>query len=438
MPDQEKMRKKAEICVAKAEKLMDNQRPKSAAEEFQKAAEIYFDLEEWKIAEQCFFYASKNWYQIEKYQNASNLERIAANCCVLLSDFKKARDYYDVAYKAILKSDAKNRDEIAILYAAFAFLCHFVQGQQDEALAYMKKFRSEVDTELFNSHLLIQLVKNLTNAIVNGKDEYLQAILADYPKYKFRTAEASLIKIAIVLAYISVHMKYSLNMIYEAFVNENIISIETKVQCAELKALISNPTLSYTFKSLQITDIGISIGDNASVKEKPTLPQSVNLESFTDLTLPIKFRTNFPGRGFIGPCLITVEVDRQFHVFLKSEVKNFNIVSPQAVLNIELIPQKPPVYNQTFELQAKLTNKSDGEAVGIEIEFEFPEQIKMMRGTLKKTIYALRPNESLKWELQVKGLEVGEFPIKAKILFKDPNGNVKGPDETILPLEING
>jgi hypothetical protein len=40
MADQEKLRKKAEICVAKAEKLMDNQRPKSAAEEFQKAAEI--------------------------------------------------------------------------------------------------------------------------------------------------------------------------------------------------------------------------------------------------------------------------------------------------------------------------------------------------------------------------------------------------------------
>ncbi|RLI60636.1 MAG: hypothetical protein DRO88_14070, partial [Promethearchaeia archaeon] len=73
----------------------------------------------------------------------------------------------------------------------------------------------------------------------------------------------------------------------------------------------------------------------------------------------------------------------------------------------------------------------------IEVEFEFPEDLKMMRGTFKKNIYSLSPNEQLHWQILVKAFDVGEFPIKTIVSFKDEDGNLKGPFTAEIPLTIN-
>ncbi len=232
-----KIKKKADLALAKAEKLMDNERSKSAAEEFQKAGEGYYELQEWKIAEQCFFYGSKNWNKIEKYHQTSNLERLAATCCLFLNDFKKAHDYYDISAKTMLKSDGKERDDPAILSECFGFLCLFIQGQQDEALAHVKRFKSEVAAEAFNNHMLVKLVKNLTNAIVNEKEQYIQEILTDFPKYKFRAAEGSLIKNCVILAFISVYMKFILEVTETELINDTILEMDAKINSEKLKEI---------------------------------------------------------------------------------------------------------------------------------------------------------------------------------------------------------
>jgi len=66
-----------------------------------------------------------------------------------------------------------------------------------------------------------------------------------------------------------------------------------------------------------------------------------------------------------------------------------------------------------------------GERVFINLNFEveFPEQIKVMRGTLKKQIYSLKPNENMKWEINLKPLEAGDYNIKIKTRFNDPDQN---------------
>ncbi len=196
--------------------------------------------------------------------------------------------------------------------------------------------------------------------------------------------------------------------------------------------------MAQKIKSIAITDIALSLGDNISLREKPNLPVMVDMNSLAEIALPFKLRTTFPGRGFIGPFMITLEIDKLYHLFIKSDVKNIMVVSPEAQLKVELIPLKPPVINQTFDTQVVLTNMSEGEAIEIDIEFEIPEQFRMMRGVFKKNVYALRPNETMKWEIQLKSLETGEFPIKTTLNFKDPLGNEKGPIEIINNLEING
>jgi tetratricopeptide (TPR) repeat protein len=437
MGNPEKDRKKAEIAVAKAEKLFENENFKKASDEFQKAGESFFELGEWKIAEQCFLYGSKAFLKNEKYANASALQRLAANCCLLVFDIAKARDYYDVSAKAILKSDVKNRDDMAAICVAFAFLCHFILGQQDESLNYIKRFKNEIDTDVFANNLLIKLSKNLTNAIINEKESYLEEILAEYPKYKFRAAEAELINAGILVGMCSVYLKYGLNLQSEEFLRDEMVELPTKLDYSKVKNIETNPVLAHKFDSIAIIDFGFSIGDNLSIKDKPELPLMVDLKNPGIKIIPIKCRTNFPGEGFIGPFMITLEIDGKFRTFLKSEAKKIKVVSPKAVLGLNFKPIKTPVINQTFPLEVEMFNQSEGDAVEIEVQFEFPEDLQMMRGTFVKNVYSLGSNERIKWEIQVKALDVGEIPIKTIVKFKDGNGNEKGPFTADIPININ-
>jgi hypothetical protein len=74
-------------------------------------------------------------------------------------------------------------------------------------------------------------------------------------------------------------------------------------------------------------------------------------------------------------------------------------------------------------LEILIENKSEGEALDVNIDIEFPETLKIMRGTTKKQIYSLRTNEDLKWEINLKPLEAGDYIIKIYIQFMDPNQN---------------
>jgi hypothetical protein len=46
-----------------------------------------------------------------------------------------------------------------------------------------------------------------------------------------------------------------------------------------------------------------------------------------------------------------------------------------------------------------------------------------MRGTMDKQIYSLRSNEDIKWEINLKPLEAGDYVIKIFIKFVDPDQN---------------
>ena len=97
--------------------------------------------------------------------------------------------------------------------------------------------------------------------------------------------------------------------------------------------------------------------------------------------------------------------------------------SPLHSLNISIENLRPPLIGQSFPLEILVENKSEGEALDLNLEVEFPEQIKVMRGTLKKQIYSLKSNENMKWEINLKPLEAGDYNIKIKTRFNDPDQN---------------
>ncbi|MHA1730748.1 MAG: hypothetical protein ACTSU5_02340, partial [Promethearchaeota archaeon] len=122
--------------------------------------------------------------------------------------------------------------------------------------------------------------------------------------------------------------------------------------------------------------------------------------------------------------------------FAKSPSTRFKTVSPPAKIGIDLQELAPPVIGQTFPMEITLSNRSDGEAVKIDVELEFPPELKVFRGTNKKTIYSLAPNQDISWQLSLKPKEPGVFPIRVTMTFEDSNGNTVGPQTAELPFEV--
>ena len=88
-------------------------------------------------------------------------------------------------------------------------------------------------------------------------------------------------------------------------------------------------------------------------------------------------------------------------------------------------------------MEIKISNQSESDAVNISIDFEFPEGLRLMRGTKEKKIYQVIRNGEFKWLISLKPLEPGTHIIKATVFFNDQDGNAIGPNTASLPFEIN-
>jgi hypothetical protein len=138
----------------------------------------------------------------------------------------------------------------------------------------------------------------------------------------------------------------------------------------------------------------------------------------------------------IGPIILTSNINNNLNFFYEhAELLYPTLISPPPTLEISMKNLRPPLIGQSFPLEILIENKSEGEALDLNIEIEFPENLKVMRGTLKKQIYSLRTNENMKWEINLKPLEAGDYSIKVKTMFKDPDQNQIGEIKE-FPLSI--
>ena len=444
----EKNRLKGRAALDKAENLLDKQQYKKSAQFFQKAGDIYGeDLDEWKIAEQCFYYASKNYHRLggddnRNFHRASLVERKAGNMMIAAKNFSKARDYFDIAAKSILKSEAKDQENMAIENIGWAFFCYFLQGRFEDGVAYVKRFREQLYEDEFNEHILMQIVRKLSKALLNNKEQYIDDIINAIEKKEkilenITEHEILLLKETLIVALTSLMMSYSLEAEKSTYERDEIIVLATKLDFQRLEEFLQYSFVPRQFKSLEITNFSFSVSDNIGIKEKPQVPVQLDVAEFTTKMLPLTFRSNFPGDGFIGPIELTIQIDSIYQFTLKSARHDLKVISPNAQLGVQLNPQKTPVMNQTFPLEVVVANNSEGDTMEIEVQFEFPETLKMMRGTMEKTIYSLRPNEEFKWQIMVKASDSGELPISTHVKFTDGDGNKKGPFTAVLPLMIN-
>ena len=430
------MGKDIEKQLMKAEQLDKARQYKRAAKLFNTVGINFLKLGDYERAKECFFNAAKCAINEDKYLSGLEFLRNAGNVSLIMNNFSEAYQFFTKALNYIpsLRSSS-DRDYQFILFSSLSYLCLFLEGKQEEGLNLVKKTKNFVDDIYFKENSLIKLIKDLTVATKDKNKNYIKKIETDFENYNFHQGETYLAKLALVLAKTIVTLITKSTFDKNVYTTNDIINLKLDIDTKPLLDISKNPFYNYNITELKISKINITLSDNFTSYKKPELPIKITPGHNYQLNLLIKphFQMEKP---FIGPITLSFELNEILRFFYEiPETFYPNLISPPPTLDISIKNLRPPLIGQSFPLEIFLENKSEGDALDLNIEIEFPENLKVMRGTLKKQIYSLRSNENMKWEINLKPLEAGDYSIKVKTTFKDPDQNQIGEIKD-FPLSI--
>jgi len=417
-------RTNAEKQLRKADRYYDLGQYRKAGKNYNIAGELYLKLHDFNLAGDCFYDAAKSFVNAENFPMFIDSLRYAGEAALCLNDFSEAHKFYKNATKYIPQlRDPEEKDRLNILFSALSYLCLFIKGKQEQGLTFLKQVKKEVDPVFFKDNPLIKLVKNLTIALRDKNADYLDRVEAEFEKYKFREAEGDLVKKVLVLAKTHILISTDISLDKKKYTTKELIKLTLNIDTSPLIDVSNYPFYNYKIEKIEINNIGLSISDNLTAQKKPDLP--IVLKTGQKLHTAFEIKPHFQvDNTFIGPILLTCTLDDKFVFYLKTPAIKPELISPPATIDFSLTHLKTPLINQTIPMEILVSNKSQGEALEINLEVELPDKLKMMRGTPKKQIYSLKTNEDMKWEINIKPLEAGNYNIKINYHFKDQDLNI--------------
>ena len=415
--------------VLRAEKLFKARGYKKARKLYHKAANGYLDLKDYRKAKDCFLKASECYLEMEKYAEELELLKLAGDAYLMMEEYSNANQIYKSALDTIPKLRNSNvKDFNYILFPVLSYLCSFLEIKQDSGLNFIKKFQGKVDNEYFKQNELIKLVTDITIAIRDKNVNLIEKVMESIDNFKFTQIETELLKKVLLLSQLVIGIKSDLKLDKELYTTNDVIHLELNLNAEILSEISNNPFFEYKIDQLKITKLNVKLSDNLALSKKPNLPYEIPIDQYNfplEFILKPHFQIDEP---YIGPVVITFEINENISCEYMSGIIKPKLISPPASLKVSIKNLRPPLIGQSFPLEILLENESEGEALDVKVLAKFPEELKIMRGTIEKQIYSLRSNEKMKWELNVKPEKVGDYKIEFDITFKDSDQN---------PIEIN-
>ena len=432
------MVKDIEKQIRKAEKLFKAMQFKRAAKIFDLVGDSYSTAGDFEFARDCYFDAAKCSMEEKKYVIGLDFLRKAGNASLIRNEFMEANQFFREAVKYVpnLRKNS-DRNQNFILFSCLSFLCLFVRGEKEEGLKLVKKVKNFVDDKYFKENPLIRLITNLIIVTKEKNEKYVERIKNDFKNLRIREAEVLLVKQALVIANTYTSIKINLKLDKEVYATNEIIDLSLNIDLKPVIEILKQDFYNYEIKELKINKIGITLSDNLITQRRPEVPIYIesNQRKQTNILIKPHFQME---NSFIGP--ISFDFELNGNLFFTYEIPQLlkpSLISPTPSLDISIKNLRPPLIDQSFPLEVLIENRSEGEALNLNIEIEFPEQIKIMRGTLTKQIYSLRSNENIKWELSLKPTEAGDYVIRINSKFNDPDQKlIEATKEFPFPIKL--
>ncbi len=432
------MAKDIEKQFRKAEKLFKAMQYKRAAKIYDFVGDSYLKSGDFEFARDCYFDSAKCSMKEDKYLIGLDFLRKAGNASLFNNEYLEANEFFREAIKYVpnLRSTS-DRNHNYVLFSCLSFLCLFVKGEKEEGLKLVKKIKNFVNDKYFKENSLIRLITNLTIVTKEKNEKYIKRIKNDFNNLKLRGAEILLVKQALFIGEIYTSIKIESGLDKEIYTTNEVINLSLTIDLKPLIEISKQNFYNYDINELKMNKIGITLSDNLTSQGRPKLPISIEFSHRKQTTILIKPHFQMED-SFIGPISLDFELNgKQFFMYEIPQILKPNLISPPPSLDISIKNLRPPLIDQSFPLEVLIENKSEGEALNLNIEIEFPEQIKIMRGTLTKQIYSLKSNESIKWEINLKPIEAGDYVIKIKNTFNDPDQKlIKTTKEFPYPIKL--
>ena len=407
----------------KAEQLYKAKQLKKAGKNYHLVGNLLLKLDEFEEAKDCFMNSAKIFMEMGRFDTSVELFRQSGEACLHANKFKDANLIYKEALNFIpkLKSEG-DRNSNYIIFSVLSYMCSYVKGTPNEGLEFLKRTSKKIGKEFFKEHQLIKLVSEITLALRDNESKYVKKIKDDIGIYKFREAELKLLKLVLLLTQMKLSITTTFNLDKETYTTNEILNLDLKFDTKSLVEITNNSFYQFELNQFNITKFLINLSDNLATNNKPSVPLPIDIGK--EIHLPFKIKPHFQvDNSSIGPMVITCELNNDLIFLYETQSIIPNLISPPATLISSIRNLRPPLVDQTFPLEITIDNQSEGEALDLKLNVEFPEQLKIMRGTTNKQIYSLRSNEDIKWEINLKPLEAGDYVIKIFIKFVDPDQN---------------
>jgi tetratricopeptide (TPR) repeat protein len=413
----------AQSQLVKAKQLFKARQFKKSGKIFHKVGNSFLKLSKFEEAKDCFLHGVICFTELSKFDSVIELFRLASEAALYKEDYTKANQIYKEAINYIPKlknMGAKNSDYI--LFSVLSYLCTYVKGSPEDGLGYIKRMRSKIDNDFFKESSLVKLVTELTLTLRDNNRNYIDKIKKSIDSYKLRPSEVELLKTALFLTDIILSASFSFKLDKEVYTTKDVMNLKLEFDTKALPSITSDSFYNYSIETFAITKILMRVSDNLTTSTKPVLPFKIELGGIIPLEFILKphFQLDEPK---IGPLILTCEINDNLILNYETSSITPKLISPPASLEASIKNLRPPLIDQTFPLEIIIENLSDGEALDVKIDVEFPEKLKIMRGTTNKQIYSLRKNENLTWEVNLKPIEAGDYIIKININFTDPDQN---------------
>jgi len=417
------MGKDPEEQFLKGNRLYKANQFKKSGKIFHAAGNSFLEIKDYNQAKASFINAAMSFIETQKYSTVLEMLRLASETSLIEGDYLGANQVYknSIEYISNLKK-SEEKNENYILFSVLSYLCLFIKGRQEEGLDYLKRIQKKVDNTYFKESNLIRLVTDLTIALRDKNQDHLEKVKDLIGSLKLKKSEIALVKKVILIVQSQILLDPVIVLDKQEYTTNENINLTINFNTTPLLKEFKNPFYEFEIYLFELSKISLELSDNLSLNKKPTFPIEIALGEINPINFVLKphFQMDKP---FIGPIYITCNLNKNLVFIYEVKAIDVNLTSPLPTLDISLKNLRPPLIGQSFPLQIQIQNKSDGEALDVRIMVEFPELLKVMRGTTEKQIYSLRKNEELIWELNIKPIEAGDYTIIVTAKFKDPDQN---------------
>ncbi len=417
------MGKDPEEQILKANRLFKAHQYKKSGKIYHAVGTALIEKEDYSQAKNSFLNGANAFIETQKYNTVLEMLRLAGEASLFQEDYLGANQIYKDSIEYIPKlKKSEDKNENYLLFSVLSYFCFFVKGRQEEGLEYIKRIQKKIDTSYFKESILIRLVTDLTIAARDKNQEHLDKVKGLINSLKFKKSEISLLERVILLVQSELLLDTKVLLDKQEYTTNELINLTINFDTSSLLKEFKDSFYEFEINSFELSKITFELSDNLSLNKKPSFPIEIEIGKNNPLEFGLKphFQLDKP---FIGPIHIICVLNNNLSFIYEIKAIEINLTSPLPTLEISLKNLRPPLIGQSFPLQILIQNKSEGEALDVKIEVEFPELLKVMRGTIEKQIYSLRKNEEMNWELNVKPIEPGDYIIKVKVNFKDPDGN---------------